>query len=134
MGLFTFNIPVNFEGWSFFKKKPKCCLIVEDDAVTSLMISRSAEREGLQAEIATTAEEALGILHRNGRNFVIAAIDVNLPSMDGWELRNKLRDAWPGLRVVVMSGAAESFYEMPRGERLNVFIKTADFGNLFRGL
>lgn len=134
MGLFDFNIQFDLGTWPFFKRKRSVVLIVEDDAETSLLISRAAEREGLEVEVATTAEEALGILHRNGRNFVIVVVDVNLPSMSGWQLRGRLRDAWPGLRVVVMSGATESFHDMPRGDRLSVFLKSSDFGNLFRGL
>lgn len=104
---------------------------VIDDPRTRL-IRRAAEAAGFVFEIATTAEEAVGILHANGRRFVLAMIDVNLPSMDGWELRQRLTDLWPRLPIVVMSGAVESFSEMPTGKRLSVLIKPSQYGDFFR--
>lgn len=134
MGLFDLNFQIDLGRWPFFKRKPRTALLVEDDASTSLLMARAAEREGLEVQVATTAEEARGILYRNGRDFTIAVVDVNLPQMNGWDLREELRDAWPNLRVVIVSEAAESFWDMPRGERISVFLKSADYSPLFRDL
>lgn len=134
MALFDFHFDLGQWSFPLFRRKPRCVLVVEDDVSTALLIRRAAEAEGFVFEIATTAEEAIGILHANGRRFVLAMIDVNLPSMDGWELRQRLTDLWPKLSIVVMSGAPESFENMPIGQRLSVLIKPGCYGDFFRML
>lgn len=134
MGLFDFHF--DFGQWSipFFRRKPKTVLVVEDDFATIALIRHTAESIGYLLESATTAEEALGILHSNGKRFVVVLIDVNLPSMDGWSLRKLLHESWPSLHVVVMSGTSDSFIEMPSGELLSVMIKPNNYGDFFRTL
>lgn len=129
-----FNLNVDLGQWLFPNRKPKTILLVEDDPITVRLIDRCAEDAGYRLEVATTAEEALGILHANGKRFVVAMIDVNLPSMDGWRLRRVIIDSWPSLAVVVMSSAPESFFDMPIGERLSVMIKPSNYGEFFRTL
>lgn len=129
-----FNLHFDFGNLAFpwFTNKPAVVLVVDDDANAIEIIRRSASAEGKLVEAASTAEEALGILHANGRRFVLAMIDVNLPSMDGWALRRRMKDLWPKLPVVIMSGAVESFRAMPAGERLSVLIKPPHYGDFFR--
>ena len=129
-----FNFTFDLGKWSWFHPKAKVVLVVEDDADTVEMIRRSAEMLGFQVAAASTAEEAIGILHSNGRRFVLTMIDVKLPSIDGWELRRLLHATWPDLPIVVMSGSVESFQDMPRGEKLSVLIKPASYGEFFRSV
>lgn len=134
MALFDFHFDLGQWGIPWFKRKPLVVLVVDDDLTTGQLIRRSAEVARFQLEVAFTAEEALGILHANGRKFIVAMIDVNLPSMDGWELRKRIMESWPRLEIVVMSGAAESFSNMPIGERISVLIKPSNYGDFFRGI
>lgn len=122
--------------WSipWFRRRPAVVLAVDDDLETLDLIRHAADTAGLQVETATTAEEALGILHSNGRRFVLAMLDVRLPVMDGWTLRQRIIDYWPTLPVVVMSGSPDSFYDIPHGERISVLIKPANFSSVFRNL
>lgn len=134
MALFDFHFDLGQWRIPFFRRKSKVALIVDDDPTTTLLIARGASANGLETEVASTGEEALGILHANGKRFVVAVIDVNLPALGGWELRRKIKDSWPRLRVIVISGGFDSFRDMPPGERVSVFLKSSDYGALFRDL
>lgn len=131
-----FDLHFDFGQWTipFFRRRQKTILIVEDDNFTVGLIRFAAEAHGYEVETAGTAEEAIGALHRNGKHFVLALLDVHLPGMSGWDLRRKLRDLYPALRVVVMSADAHSFQRMPEGETLQVLIKTSNYGDFFRAL
>lgn len=129
-----FNFDFGDFNFPLFRRKKKVVLVVDDDELTVRAIRYAAEANGFDVESAGTAEEALGILHHNGREFVIAMLDVNLPGMNGWKLHEAIHDLWPKLAVVVMSGAPESFYKMPVGVRLSVLIKPANLGKFFQDL
>lgn len=126
-----FHIDLGKIRFPWFRKKPRAVLVVDDDNVTLQLVRRAAEAKGFEIETAETAEEAIGILRRNGRQFVLAMVDVKLPLMSGWELRAELVRLWPRLPVVIMSGAPESFMNMPHGERLTILIKPAHYGEFF---
>lgn len=131
-----FNLTLDFGQWweRIAGKRPPVVLVVDDDALTVALIMQAAHVAGYSVEIAKTAEEAIGILHANGRRFVVALVDVRLPGMDGWTLRRELRAHWPHLPIVIMSGAPESFHEMPIGDRLSVMIKPSNYGQFFQTL
>ncbi len=128
------GIELNLSDLWPWTKKPPTVLVVEDDAATTELIRAAAEAAGYQVEAATTAEEALGILHRNGRRFVVAMIDVRLPGMSGWVLRRRMLSFWPNLNVLIMSSAPESFSNMPQGETLKVLIKGGSYAEFFRSI
>lgn len=134
MALFDFHF--DFGSWSipFFRRKPKTLLLVEDNPLTIRLIQRAGEDAGLIVESTLTAEEAIGVLHANGKRFVCVLIDVGLPLMNGWELRQRILDSWPNLEVVIMSSAPEAFFNMPIGVRLSVLIKPSSYGEFFRTL
>lgn len=120
--------------WSKFAAQEKTVLVVENDPSDIELIRWGAAAEGLSIEVAGSAEEALGILHRNGRHFCHVLIDVGLPGMDGWALRDKLTDAWPDLPVCMMSGHLDSLIHMPKGEKVSVLLKSSNYGLVLRGM
>lgn len=129
-----FNFELNFRELFSWSKKKECVLVVDDDPLTVDLIRAAAEAEGYEVVAASTAEEARGILHANGRKFVVAMVDVRLPGMSGWQLRRQLMSFWPKLKTLVMSSSPESFVNMPQGETLTVLIKGASYSEFFRGL
>ena len=79
-------------------------LIVEDEALSGLMIEGELEARGWHTALAWTAEAALREA-RAGR-FDLALVDLGLPDMDGAELVRRLRAVDPGMAVVVCTGYA----------------------------
>jgi PAS domain S-box-containing protein len=64
-------------------------LIVEDDIDSAEFVSQLLEEYGAHAIIATTADEALGILARSPFDILIS--DIGLPETDGYQLMEQLR-------------------------------------------
>lgn len=134
MNLFNVDLHLDWPDWAKFGRRELTILVVENEASDIELIRWGAEKEGLKVEVAGSAEEALGILHRNGKTFCHVLIDVGLPGMNGWELRAKLHDAWPNLPVCMMSGHLDSLSRMPKGERVCVLLKSANYGLVLRAM
>jgi len=81
-------------------------LLVEDEAVVRAILERTLVRAGYRVVVATSAEEALE-LRDDGDRFELLVTDVVMPGMNGWELGKRLRQRWPGLRVLHVSGYTE---------------------------
>ena len=79
-------------------------LIVEDDGELAELMRRTFESEGIAARIASSAENAYGILTTSVFNCLI--VDVNLPGDDGYALCRNLRER-SGVPVVFASARIE---------------------------
>ena len=77
-------------------------LIVEDDVPLCKGLARAFEREQFEVRTAATLKEAYEIAF----NFVpkFAVLDLDLQDGYGMELVSHLRDARPGIRIVVITG------------------------------
>jgi two-component system nitrogen regulation response regulator NtrX len=83
------------------RKKPKILLI--DDEVSILgSLSPALEEEGFAVKTGKSAEEALSILERD--SFDCLMLDIWLPGKDGLELLKMVRERWPELAVIMISG------------------------------
>ncbi len=79
-------------------------LIVDDEPQVAEILARSLEREGHQAAIATSGEEAL---RRRGPSEPDAMfLDVSMPGMNGLDVLTEVRRRRPSLPVVVITGHA----------------------------
>jgi two-component system, cell cycle sensor histidine kinase and response regulator CckA len=85
-------------------------LLVEDEAVVRAIVERTLVRAGHRVVVATSAEEALELENADGQ-FDLLVTDVVMPGMNGWELGKRLRQRWPGLRVLYISGYTEDVAE-----------------------
>jgi PAS domain S-box-containing protein len=81
-------------------------LLVEDEAVVRAIVERTLVRAGYRVVVATSAEEALELQDDDDR-FELLISDVVMPGMNGWELGKRLRQRWPRLRVLYISGYTE---------------------------
>jgi DNA-binding NtrC family response regulator len=79
-------------------------LIVDDESVVRDSLGRWFEEEGYNVETASSAHEALRKLPR--QRWDLALLDIKMPGMDGIELHRKLREADPGIIVIIMTGYA----------------------------
>ncbi len=79
-------------------------LVVEDDDLVRTMTVRVLRRNGYATVDAATAEEAerRAQEHPDGVDLLLA--DVGLPRSGGPELATRLRQRWPSLKVLFMSG------------------------------
>jgi CheY-like chemotaxis protein len=79
-------------------------LVVDDELIVRSWIARLLQEEGYAVEIATDGAEALRIAQEAPEEFDLVVTDVRMPQMDGWQLGRRVREEWPGLPVLYISG------------------------------
>jgi two-component system cell cycle sensor histidine kinase/response regulator CckA len=80
-------------------------LLVEDEAPLRRLTTRLLERHDLHVVGAETAEEALALVEAGPAPSLLIS-DVAMPGMDGVTLARRLRQTWPLLPVILVSGYA----------------------------
>lgn len=92
-------------------------LVVEDESFLRAMAVELAEEAGFAVVEAANADEAIAILERrNDIRIVFTDIDMPNGSMDGLKLAAAVRDRWPPVHIMVVSGHyAASQEELPAG-------------------
>jgi CheY-like chemotaxis protein len=97
-------------------------LLVEDDASVRRLLAILLESAGYRVTSAADGAEALEIVAASPRRFDLLLSDYVMPGQSGLELCSALRERWPDLRVVLMTGHAEipgaGVAELPRGAEL----------------
>ena len=101
-------------------------LVLEDDAVVTLVIRTVLGRAGLAVEIESDGRQGLRAFHRLHPDIVL--LDVGLPEMDGWQVLARIRE---GSNVpVLMLTAHDLESEKVRGLRAGADdYLTKPFGN-----
>ena len=88
-------------------------LIVEDEVLTSEYLEFVLQEAGYEAVPASSAEEAITILERRD-DVDLVITDVNLPGgVNGLQLAALVRDRWPAINIIVVTG-----YSAPRSEEI----------------
>ena len=80
-------------------------LVVDDEAIVLDSCRRVLEADGFEVLLAPSVEEALKTidgLTKTGP--LLLLIDVKMPVHDGMYLMKKVKEKWPRLPVIVMSG------------------------------
>jgi DNA-binding NtrC family response regulator len=98
--------------------KPAIVLVVEDEPMLLLMAGTMVEDAGLQPLYANNADEAIAILEAR-TDIRIVFTDVDMPgSMDGIKLAAAVRNRWPPIRIIVVSGhPSAGLSKLPDGAR-----------------
>jgi DNA-binding response OmpR family regulator len=78
-------------------------LVVEDEELVRRMIRRALERSGYRV---LEAREGLAPVRRQEGDLDLVVTDVVMARMGGIELAQRLREEWPKIRVLFMSGYA----------------------------
>lgn len=81
-------------------------LIVDDEPEIRLSVKFYLIGRGMQASDAATAEDALALLHSLQPAPQALVLDLDLPKMSGIDCLKQIRQAWPDLPVVVLTGFA----------------------------
>jgi CheY-like chemotaxis protein len=88
-------------------QRPCAVLVVEDDAILRLHALDIVEEAGFTALEAKNADEAITILESRS-DIAVLFTDINMPgSMDGLKLAHAVRNRWPPIKIVVVSGQVE---------------------------
>jgi CheY-like chemotaxis protein len=82
-------------------------LVVDDDRVNRMLLTRSLEREGHRVRCAENGAEALELLHDDPCDVVL--VDVEMPEMDGLEAARRIQRDWTAAerpRLIAMTANA----------------------------
>ena len=83
---------------------PPTVLVVEDEPIILMLVADLLEEAGFRPVMALNADEALEIMSSRG-DIRIMITDVDMPgSMDGLRLARAVRDRWPPMELIVVSG------------------------------
>jgi DNA-binding NtrC family response regulator len=77
-------------------------LIVDDDPIVLDSCKRVFEAEGFEVCLVPSADKAFEVMKNN--MFDILLIDVKMPERDGMYLMRGVKEKWPEIPIVVMSG------------------------------
>jgi len=77
-------------------------LIVDDEPGMCWALGHILRGNGIVSVAATTGQEALRLAARE--RFHLAFVDAKLPDAEGLDLARRIREANPGIRIVLVSG------------------------------
>jgi len=83
-------------------------LVVEDDLQLRQFVQRTLKRWGYRSLLAGSSEEALRVSAECPESIAVLIQDIMLPDSWGTRLAQDLRSQHPELRLILMSGYAES--------------------------
>ncbi|QPC85672.1 response regulator [Mesorhizobium sp. NBSH29] len=91
-------------------------LIVEDDESVRTLAARALERVGHSIETAGDGAAGLARIRASGGGFDLVVSDIRMPEMDGIEMAKAAASAFPGLRILLVTGYAD---QRERADDLN---------------
>lgn len=77
-------------------------LVVDDEHVVLTSCQRVLEAEGFEVMLVPSVTDALAALE--GEKFSLLLIDVKMPEYDGMYLMEVVKEKWPQIPVIIMSG------------------------------
>jgi len=106
-------------------------LVVEDNETIRQSVATRLRQLGCDVSEAASGDQALSMLAASS-SWNLLLSDVDLPTMDGYELCRQARKQFPALRVILMTGYADT--EWLDGSKLDgatqALIKPFDMGDL----
>jgi two-component system, cell cycle response regulator CpdR len=82
-------------------------LVVEDDDSVRAFTARALQADGHTTEMAADGDEGLEMIRAASGAFDLVLSDIRMPVMDGIEMAKLAAQAFPGLRILLMTGYAE---------------------------
>ena len=86
-------------------------LLVEDEDAVRAFASRALSTRGYNVLEASNGELALGIVEQCGDEIDLVISDVVMPNMDGPSMAKKVRERYPDIKVIFISGYTEDAFE-----------------------
>jgi len=91
----------------FSRGKGELILFIDDDHSAREMVAPALTEQGYRVLCAPNGAEALALLDRQKDDVRLVLTDVAMPVMDGTEMLAVLRQRYPALPVILMSGTLE---------------------------
>ncbi|HEX6644372.1 MAG TPA: HD domain-containing phosphohydrolase [Gemmatimonadales bacterium] len=82
------------------------CLLVDDDPQVRAVLARSIQSQGLECLQAGNGAQALAVLEEQGE-VPICITDIYMPEMDGVRFLRAVRERYPDMAVIMLTGVAE---------------------------
>jgi DNA-binding response OmpR family regulator len=89
------------------QKIPGVVLIVDDEELLRNLLEKIITRQGHKVMTARDGREALDIIKKHKVSLVIS--DIKMPEIDGLELLVKIKEGYPRLPVLLMTGHTSEF-------------------------
>lgn len=80
-------------------------MVIDDDAAVSRTLSLILTRAGYAVRVAANGRKALEMLA--SERFDLVLTDIIMPEFDGIEAIRRIRDEYPDVRVIAMSGGGQ---------------------------
>jgi DNA-binding NtrC family response regulator len=77
-------------------------LVVDDESIVLDSCKRVLEADGFDASLVPSADKALEAMEYG--DFALLLIDVKMPGHDGIYLMREVKEKWPDIPIIVMSG------------------------------
>lgn len=84
-------------------EKPLSILVVDDEDPVREVVAWMLQDAGHDVHEASDGEQALHFLDRHGPVDLVLS-DINMPGIDGMELCMKVREQWPEMPILLISG------------------------------
>ena len=82
-------------------------LIVEDDESVRVLCTRALERAGHAVDVASDGAQGLERIRQARGGYDLVVSDIRMPEMDGIGMAQAAADAFPSLKILLMTGYAD---------------------------
>ena len=112
--------------------EPATILLVDDEELLRAGVQEMLEMSGYRVITATNGHEAMACLKQHAIDLVIT--DLVMPKMDGVDFVEQLRQSWPDVPVIVVSGSTRNIMQRYGIESIQVPGADASLSKPFKGV
>ena len=112
--------------------EPATILLVDDEELLRAGVQEMLEMSGFKVITATNGHEAMACLKQTAIDLVIT--DLVMPKMDGVDFVEQLRQTWPDVPVIVVSGSTRNIMQRYGIESIQVPGADASLSKPFKGV
>ncbi|PIT74807.1 response regulator [Limnohabitans sp. G3-2] len=112
--------------------EPATLLLVDDEELLRAGVQEMLEMSGYTVITATNGHEAMACLKQHAIDLVIT--DLVMPKMDGVDFVEQLRQSWPDVPVIVVSGSTRNIMQRYGIESIQVPGADASLSKPFKGV